>query len=600
MPALIGGFGKINRNIIKKYSSSAPLDIIKEKESNLREKLGAYLAGIIEADKKNQGSPGKVTKRGTKKLEVSRPVNLTIEVWGVNLSSSVGCGKFSKIIRNMIVLPPYQLSVIVGILLSDGWISYATSKSKNARLGLKQSYSHKNYVYFVFGILSHYCNSLPVYAEHVRKGKTNYSLVLTTRSLPCFSLLHSQFYVNNVKIIPRNIYELLTPVAIAHWIMGDGYFHPGGLLLCTDRPHMDPGFFYKLGLNCQGSSLPNHKRSISRPSVTVRCFSTQPSCSNVPFTRGLNLTKPLSNVKSQGPKTDNENLSRLAPYLAGLIEANGSIAVHDANSKSKKYRPKILVVFNLADEPLALKLASVTNTGAVYRKVNAGCVIWHIQKSEEVILIINLINGFMRTPKIEALHRAINWFNTYDNLNLTCLGLDKSPINSNAWLAGFSDGEKGGFYLTISKRKNIFRIQQQFKLNINIACQNLDAELVGSAYWAIFNKICEYFETALISKTIGSKTKIKFMFIIIVYNLPKLDLVIDYFDKYPLLGRKYSDYINFREVVLTVKKKEHLRPEVMESIKKIVNNKMKNKQANYDKGDNNKHHGLALYEQKKF
>jgi len=66
---------------------------------------------------------------------------------------------------------------------------------------------------------------------------------------------------------------------------------------------------------------------------------------------------------------------KLGAYLAGLIDASGSIAVHDANSKSKKYRPKILVVFNLADEPLALKLASVTNTGAVYRKVNAGCVI---------------------------------------------------------------------------------------------------------------------------------------------------------------------------------------------------------------------------------
>src|SRR6185503_8175712 len=66
---------------------------------------------------------------------------------------------------------------------------------------------------------------------------------------------------------------------------------------------------------------------------------------------------------------------KLGAYLAGLIEADGSIAVHDANSKSKKYRPKILVAFSLADEPLALKLASFTNTGAVYRKVNAGCVI---------------------------------------------------------------------------------------------------------------------------------------------------------------------------------------------------------------------------------
>jgi hypothetical protein len=39
----------------------------------------------------------------------------------------------------------------------------------------------------------------------------------------------------------------------------------------------------------------------------------------------------------------------------------------------------------------------------------------------------------MRTPKIEALHRAINWYNTYDILvpHIECLSLDNSPINSN-------------------------------------------------------------------------------------------------------------------------------------------------------------------------
>ena len=37
--------------------------------------------------------------------------------------------------------------------------------------------------------------------------------------------------------------------------------------------------------------------------------------------------------------------SSLGPYLAGLIEADGSIAVHSKNSKSKPYNPKILIVF---------------------------------------------------------------------------------------------------------------------------------------------------------------------------------------------------------------------------------------------------------------
>ena len=49
------------------------------------------------------------------------------------------------------------------------------------------------------------------------------------RSLPCFTALHAMFYDNNVKVIPYNIYDFLTPVALAHLIMGDGTARPYGL-----------------------------------------------------------------------------------------------------------------------------------------------------------------------------------------------------------------------------------------------------------------------------------------------------------------------------------------------------------------------------------
>jgi len=43
---------------------------------------------------------------------------------------------------------------------------------------------------------------------------------------------------------------------------------------------------------------------------------------------------------------------KLTPYLAGLIKRNG-LFVHDKNTKAKKYRPKIIILFNLADKSLA-------------------------------------------------------------------------------------------------------------------------------------------------------------------------------------------------------------------------------------------------------
>ena len=38
--------------------------------------------------------------------------------------------------------------------------------------------------------------------------------------------------------------------------------------------------------------------------------------------------------------------------------------------------------------------------------------------------------GHMRTPKIKALHRMIEWFNTHDNCEIKPLGVDISPLNS--------------------------------------------------------------------------------------------------------------------------------------------------------------------------
>jgi hypothetical protein len=120
MPALIGGFGKINKNTIKRDFSTEKQS---NEESELRSKLGPYLAG-----------PPSTRK------------NLSLVVWGSNLLSTVGEGKLTKSQREMIKLPLYHYSVVVGIMLSDGNLSLSTSKSKNARFRLKQSYSHREYV----------------------------------------------------------------------------------------------------------------------------------------------------------------------------------------------------------------------------------------------------------------------------------------------------------------------------------------------------------------------------------------------------------------------------------------------------------------------
>ena len=55
----------------------------------------------------------------------------------------------------MIKFPPYQKGIIIGLILYDGLLLFASKTSKNALLGFKQSLSHPEYVWFVFNLLSH-------------------------------------------------------------------------------------------------------------------------------------------------------------------------------------------------------------------------------------------------------------------------------------------------------------------------------------------------------------------------------------------------------------------------------------------------------------
>lgn len=70
-------------------------------------------------------------------------------------------------------------------------------------------------------------------------GKEPTQYWFSTKRLPAISNLYQswykQIYDKFIKILPLNIEELLTPVALAHWIMGDGYFTNGSIKICTDN-----------------------------------------------------------------------------------------------------------------------------------------------------------------------------------------------------------------------------------------------------------------------------------------------------------------------------------------------------------------------------
>ena len=273
---------------------------------------------------------------------------------------------------------------------------------------------------------------------------------------------------------------------------------------------------------------------------------------------------------------------KLGSYLAGLIEADGTFAIHDINNfKVKKYLPKILVVFSLNDKPLAEKLLEITKIGQLQTKQNQGCVIWSIQKKEDVIKMINIINGYMRTPKIEALHRAIKWFNDYNNTKIEFLGLDRSPIDSNAWLAGFTDGD-GNFSINLTDRKkrgkittkrvqSFFRIELRKNYHREISDNLID--LGSTSYFYILSSIARYLGVNVYSRSRENNDKIFFSYMVISHSLENHVKVINYFDNFPLYSSKYLAYNDWKKVVekmqLRAKTGKHLTVENVLEIEEI-------------------------------
>ncbi len=155
---------------------------------------------------------------------------LSLVPYGANLSSTVGYLKFSNLERSLIKIPFNKRSVFIGIILSDAALQ-RVNDSGDARLQFKQKYSQFEYLYSVFFQLSHYCSKGPTLNKVLLHKKIFYALSFTTRSLPCITELYNLFYPalrpstgaspgrkEGKKIIPHNIYDLLTFSSLAHWV----------------------------------------------------------------------------------------------------------------------------------------------------------------------------------------------------------------------------------------------------------------------------------------------------------------------------------------------------------------------------------------------
>lgn len=172
------------------------------------------------------------------------------------------------------------------------------------------------------------------------------------------------------------------------------------------------------------------------------------------------LTKRTYTVNS------NSNSFNFSWYLAGLIEGDGTIIVPKTlrSDKGRLNYASLQIVFHLKDLPLALLIQKELGHGSIARRKGANAYIFTVNNGEGLLLLVSLINGKMRTPKIKALLKLIDWLNLkHKDINIDKKPLDTSSLASNAWLSGFIEAD-GHFAVRTTVTAKYSRIECKFEL----------------------------------------------------------------------------------------------------------------------------------------
>lgn len=280
----------------------------------------------------------------------------------------------------------------------------------------------------------------------------------------------------------------------------------------------------------------------------------------------------------------------LGPYLAGLFEGDGHISlsrvIRAEPLKDKISYPYIAITFVNKDLPLINKLLELYG-GRLRFKEKENAIVWTVGTRLELKTLINLINGNLRTPKIDQFNCLITWLNNKYNYEIPINSPDTSDLNSNGWLAGFFDADAdGGFKIRYTEKiisKDTNKVFRKGRIEVRITLEQRQyLPYNNMSYKPIMKMIQSFFNVNTELKT-SIHNKDKTYWIIEVTSLEKLQLFIKYLNIYPLLTAKQNDFKDWLIVYNLMLDKKHFTEEGKLQIKQIKSNLNKNrKQFNWD------------------
>ena len=236
-------------------------------------------------------------------------------------------------------------------------------------------------------------------------------------------------------------------------------------------------------------------------------------------------------------------------YLTGLIEGDGTIIVPKTvrTIKGKLNYASVQIIFHLKDLPLALLIQKELGLGSLSRKKGVNAYILTVNSYDGLYLIIFLINGNMRTPKIHSLYALIDFLNNSKGTTIEKKPINISPIQCNAWLSGFIEAD-GSFQLRTSL--NCKYPKFECKLEISQRC----TDHKGYDNIEFLKPIAELLNTE-VKKIRCNRPSPEYR--VRTCNIKGNTNAKTYLATYPLFGAKYLDSIAWINVVDIFLENEH-------------------------------------------
>ena len=296
----------------------------------------------------------------------------------------------------------------------------------------------------------------------------------------------------------------------------------------------------------------------------------------------IDIEEALRNYKNNNNTTIFTNRNNLGYYLAGLLEGDGSISLPSlgVTTLNRVLNPRIVFTSHVNNLGMYSFIQSELGNVGRFQKSGENILRYIIGDKQSIILFINLVHGKLRTPKNKRFNDLIHFMNNKYDLNISESLLDNSSYTDNSWFAGFSEADAHfGIKYVEKKAKSVARatasnyapleskrsVSENVSLKFRVDQRSYD-KATSSSLQPFMESLALFLNANLKTYTVNNSAVLSLS----VQSLQNVGFLIDYFNKYPLIGDKLNDFKKWEVVYSMILSKEHLTEEGRLNIRDII------------------------------